>query len=183
VFDDLVGGFGWEGAADKAVRTVVVYLAIYLLLRLAGKRQLAQLSTFDFVVILLLSNVVQNAIIGPENSLVGGLIGATILVVFNFLVVFFIFLNPRLERDLRGRSTTLIHHGELQPAGMRRELVSQSELDAALRRHGYEGTGVVEEAVLDPEGALTVRRKPEPTIADVLRRLDELERRLARSPR
>jgi uncharacterized membrane protein YcaP (DUF421 family) len=180
MFDELVGGFSWGDLADKTVRTVVVYLAVYILLRLAGKRQLAQLSTFDFVVILLLSNVVQNAIIGPDNSLVGGLIGATILIVFNFLTVFFVFLNPRLERDLRGRSTTLIADGQLQPAGMRRELISSSELDTALRRQGYEGTGAVEQAVLDPDGTLVVTPKPEPTIADVLRRLDELERRLAR---
>jgi hypothetical protein len=85
VLDDLFSGFTWIDVADKTIRTVAVYLTILILLRLAGKRSIAQLSTFDFVVILLLSNVVQNAIIGPDNTLVGGLIGAAVLIAVNFV--------------------------------------------------------------------------------------------------
>src|SRR4249919_3242598 len=111
---DLVDSFGWANLADKTIRTVAVYGAVLLLLRVAGKRTLAQLSSFDFVVLLLLSNVVQNAIIGPDDTLVGGLIGAGILIGVNFVVVFFAFLNPRIERDLRGRATTLVENGHVE---------------------------------------------------------------------
>ena len=133
---DLVDPFGWADVADKAIRTVAVY-GIPLLLRFAGKRTLAGLSSFDLVVLLLLSNVVQNAIIGPDNTLVNGLIGAVILIVGNFVVVFFAFLNPRIETDLRGKPTTLVKNGELQRGNLRRELISDSELEAGLNRQGY----------------------------------------------
>jgi uncharacterized membrane protein YcaP (DUF421 family) len=175
---DLVDGFDFTSLADKAIRTVAVYGAVLLLLRLAGKRQLAQLSSFDFVVLLLLSNVVQNAIIGPDNTLIGGLIGAVILIVGNFLLVFFAFLNPRIENDLRGRPTTLVENGRLQRKNLRRELISDMELEAGLRRQGYDGTGAVEEVVLQPEGALVVTPKERATLDDVLAALERLEHKL-----
>lgn len=175
---DLYGGFSWSDAGEKAIRTIVVYLAIYLLLRLAGKRQLAQLSTFDFVVILLLSNVVQNAIIGQDDSLVGGLWGAVVLILFNFVVIFFVFLNPRLERDLRGRPKTLVTEGRLQERAMRQTLISASELDAALRRQGYRGVDAVDQVVLEPEGTLDVTGKPHATLEDVLAALERIERKI-----
>jgi len=129
-------------------------------------------------VLLLLSNVVQNAIIGPDNTLVGGLIGAVILIVGNFVVVFFAFLNPRIETDLRGKPTTLVKNGELQRGNLRRELISDSELEAGLNRQGYEGTDAVEKVVLEPEGALAVTPKKRATLDDVLGALDRLERKL-----
>jgi len=175
---DLVDPFGWADVADKAIRTVAVYGSILLLLRFAGKRTLAQLSSFDLVVLLLLSNVVQNAIIGPDNTLVGGLIGAVILIVGNFVVVFFAFLNPKIETDLRGKPTTLVKNGELQRGNLRRELISDSELEAGLNRQGYEGTDAVEKVVLEPEGALAVTAKKRATLDDVLDALDRLERKL-----
>ena len=174
----LVDGFSWGDLGDKALRTVAVYAAIFLLLRLAGKRQLAQLNTFDFVVLLLLSNVVQNAIIGPDDTLVGGLVGAAILVAANFLVVFFAFLNPRVEADLRGRPVTLVAAGRPQRKAMRRELISRKELQYALRRLGYRGLDGVEEVVLEPEGTLTVRATRQPTLAEVMAALERIERRL-----
>ena len=178
VLHDLVDGFSWGDLGDKAIRTVAVYLAIFLLLRLAGKRQLAQLNTFDFVVLLLLSNVVQNAVIGPDDSLVGGLVGAEILVAANFLVVFFAFLDPRLEADLRGRPVTLIAGGRQQPRAMRRELISGRELQYALRRLGYRSLEGVDEVVLEPEGTLSVRATPQPSLAEVMAALERIERRL-----
>src|SRR6476620_378606 len=97
---------------DKAIRTVGVYLAMALLLRLAGKRDLAQLNSFALVVMLLLSNVVQNAVIGPDNSLTGGLLGALVLVVFNAVVVRGSLTSERLHRMLEGTSTVLASHGQ-----------------------------------------------------------------------
>lgn len=178
VLHDLVDGFSWGDLGDKAIRTVGVYLAVFVLLRLAGKRQLAQLNTFDCVVLLLLSNVVQNAIIGPDDTLVGGLVGAAILVAANFLVVFFAFLNPRIEADLRGRPVTLIAGGRPQRKAMRRELISRKELQYALRRLGYRGLAGVEEVVLEPEGTLTVRATKQPSLAEVMAALERIERRL-----
>jgi len=178
VLHDLASGFSWTDVGDKAIRTVAVYVALLLLLRLAGKRQVAQLSTFDFVVILLLSNVVQNAIIGPDDTLVGGLVGAAILLAVNFLVAFFVWHNPHVERDLRGSDTTLVEHGRVRPQALRRELISRSELNAALRRQGYHGLDAVEDVVLEPEGTLDVTPKAQPTLADVLAALERIERKL-----
>jgi uncharacterized membrane protein YcaP (DUF421 family) len=178
VLDDLANGFTWIDLADKTVRTVAVYLTILILLRLAGKRSIAQLSTFDFVVILLLSNVVQNALIGPENTLVGGLIGAALLIAVNFVFVFFAFLNPRFESDFRGRPTTLVENGEERNRALRRELITEKELEAAVRRQGFDGIGGVEEVVLEPEGTLYVTAKTRASIEDVLAALERIERKL-----
>ena len=178
MLNDLTSGFTWVDFADKTIRTVAVYGTLLILLRLGGKRQMAQLSTFDFVVILLLSNVVQNAIIGPENTLIGGLVGAAILVAVNFIVVFFAFLNPSIERDLRGRETTLVENGQPKEDELRRELISRSELESALRRQGYRGLATVDEVVLEPEGTLAVTEKPHPTIEQVLASLERIEQRL-----
>lgn len=175
----LVDGFTWIDLADKAIRTIAVYLALFALLRLAGKRQLAQLNTFDFVVVLLLSNVVQNAVIGPDNSLIGGLVGAVILIAANFAIVYFLFENPRLELDLRGRSSTLVRAGDVDEAALRRELITPAELEHALRRLGYGGLDKVDEVTLDPEGTLTVTQGPQPTMAELLVVLERIERRLA----
>src|SRR2546421_5024846 len=97
---------------EKAIRTVAVYLALLVLLHLSGKRQLAQLNSFDLVVLLLLSNVVQNAIIGDDISLLGGLLGAVILVVANYVLVHFAFMSPRFGKAIQGGSTDVVKDGE-----------------------------------------------------------------------
>jgi uncharacterized membrane protein YcaP (DUF421 family) len=164
--------------AEKAVRTVAVYLALLVLLHAAGKRQLAQLNAFDLVVLLLLSNIVQNAVIGNDNSLVGGLLGATILIALNFLVVRGAFHSPRFGKLLQGGSTTLYERGRINRWALRREAITEEELIAAVRRQGFE-LADVERVDLEPEGTLDVLPKPRPDIHDVLRKLDEIERRLA----
>jgi uncharacterized membrane protein YcaP (DUF421 family) len=163
--------------AEKAIRTVSVYAALIVLLHLAGKRQLAQLNSFDLVVLLLLSNVVQNAIIGPDNSLTGGLLGAVILIGINYALVRLAFMSPRFGKALQGGSTTLFAHGQLDRRALRREAITEEELTAALRHQGLE-LGDVEQVDLEPEGILDPTPKPKPGIEDVLRRLDQLERRL-----
>jgi uncharacterized membrane protein YcaP (DUF421 family) len=180
VLDDLTHGFTWVDVADKTIRTIAVYGTLLLLLRLAGRRQIGQLSTFDFVVILLLSNVVQNAIIGPDNTLIGGLIGAAILVGINFLVAFFVWLNPSVERDLRGTPRSLVEHGQPKAHALRRELITKGELNSALRRQGYSGLDAVEEVVLEPEGTLDVVPKRHVTIDEVLAALERIEGKLDR---
>jgi uncharacterized membrane protein YcaP (DUF421 family) len=163
---------------DKTVRTIAVYAAIFLLLRVAGKRELASLTTFDLVVLLLLSNVVQNAIIGPDDSLLGGLFAALLLVLGNYLVVRFAFFHQRFGRVLQGRESVLVEGGHIQRPALRRELIGPRQLDSVLRRMGLDGVGDVERVVLEPEGTLTPTRKPEPGIEEVLERLDRIERKL-----
>ena len=167
------------GLVDKTVRTVAVYLALLVLIHLAGKRELAQLTSFDLVVLLLLSNVVQNAVIGDDNSLLGGLFGAALLVAGNYFLVRFTFFHPRFGRTLQGRSTTLVEGGRVDRRALRRELISRPQLAAALRREGLDGLDEVERLVLEPEGSFTPTKKPSPTIEDVLERLDRIERRLS----
>ncbi|HET7573423.1 MAG TPA: YetF domain-containing protein [Gaiellaceae bacterium] len=166
------------GPGEKAIRTVAVYGGLLVLLHLAGKRSLAQLNSFDLVVLLLLSNVVQNAIIGSDDSLAGGLLGAAILVAANALLVRFAFMSPRFGKALQGGSTTLFADGEVDERALRRTAITREELVAGLRRQGLE-LADVERVVLEPEGALNATPRPKPGIEDVLRKLDALERRLS----
>ena len=166
------------GLLDKTLRTLAVYLALLVLIHLAGKRELAQLTSFDLVVLLLLSNVVQNAVIGADNSLLGGVFAAALLVFGNYLLVRFTFFHPRFGRALQGRSTTLVEKGQVEHRALRRELISRPQLAAALRREGIDGLDDVERLVLEPEGSFTPTKKPSPTIEDMLERLDRIERKL-----
>src|SRR5215831_99174 len=119
---------------DKILRPVIVYLALVALLRIFGKRELAQLNPFDLVVLLSLSNTVQNAIIGNDNSLTGGLIGAVALLASNYFVVRYLFRHRRLDQLLEGKPTTLIDHGQIQKKNLARELMTRAELITVLHR-------------------------------------------------
>jgi uncharacterized membrane protein YcaP (DUF421 family) len=162
---------------DKAIRTLAVYLVLIALLRVAGKRQLAQLNAFDLVVLLLLSNVVQNAIIGNETSLLGGLLGAVILIGANYGLVALSFRRPRVNRLLQGTSTTLYEDGHVREQNLRHELMTREELVAALRRQGMELEDV-EQVALTPEGTFDASPKPKAGIDDVLAALQRIESKL-----
>src|SRR3974390_2867417 len=110
---------------EKLLRPVVVYLVLVLLLRLFGKRELAQLNPFDLVVLLSLSNTVQNAIIGDDNSVTGGVIGAFSLLAINWIVVRFLFHAPKLNRVLEGRATILIRDGHIDSKALEREALTR----------------------------------------------------------
>jgi len=161
---------------EKVVRTAAVYAGLLLLLRLAGKRTLAQLTAFDLVVLLLLSNVVQNAVIGNDTSLTGGLFGAAILLVGNYLIVRGTYLHERISRLLQGKEATLVENGVLDVSEMKRELITKAELEAALRRQGMGGLDDVATVKIEPEGTFTAIAKPE---ADILAALERIERKLA----
>jgi len=163
---------------EKAIRTAAVYAFILVLLHLAGKRELAQLNSFDLVVLLLLSNVVQNAIIGDDLSLVGGLLGAAILVALNYLLVRYAFFHPRVGRLLQGRETTLVEGGRPKRDALRRERITPAELEAALRRQGVDGLAAVDRVVLDPEGTITPYAKEQPGLDEVLAALRRIEAKL-----
>lgn len=162
---------------EKAIRTVAVYIAILVFLHLAGKRQLAQLNSFDLVVLLLLSNVVQNAIIGDDVSLTGGLLGAVILLAVNFVIVRAAFMSPRFGKAIQGGATTLYVNGRLNRPAMRRQAITEEELVAGLRRQGMELEDV-ERVDLEPEGTFNATPKPKPGIEDVLAALARIERKL-----
>ncbi len=140
---------------EKLVRTLVVYLFLLIGLRLAGKRELGQLNPFDLVVLLLLSNTLQNAIIGDDNSLAGGVVGATMLLALNWLVVRYLYDHPMFERLLVGRSDLLVRNGRVLHKHLRRELITHEELEAAARRQGFESLTHVETCRLEVGGALT----------------------------
>jgi uncharacterized membrane protein YcaP (DUF421 family) len=169
--------------AEKAVRTVAVYLGILLLLRLAGKRDLAQLNTFDFVVLLLLSNVVQNAIIGNDNSLIGGLLGAAILVTGNSLVVRAVRRNETMVRLFEGTPTVLLRDGQLDHEAVNRLGLREEDVIQAIRHQGANDVEEVREAVLEPGGSIVVVLKEEEenaTKADMRRLEAKLDALLAR---
>ena len=162
---------------DKVVRTLGVYLGLIVLLRVAGKRQLAQLTTLDLIVLLLLSNVVQNAIIGNETSLPGGLFGAAVLIAANYLLARLAFRQGWLSWLLKGTGTTLFEHGDVKERNLEHELMTRQELVSALRREGLE-LDDVERVDLEPEGTFSAQPKPKPDIEDVMAALRRIEQRL-----
>ena len=147
---------------EKLLRTFLVYVFLLVGLRLAGKREMGQLNPFDFVVLLLLANTVQNAIIGNDNSLVGGIIGATALLIVNWFVVRYLYTHPAIARLVEGDPDLLIRNGKLRGDRLKRELITPEELEAAARRQGIEGLHRVETCRLEIGGALTFVAK-EPT--------------------
>jgi len=168
---------------EKLLRPAIVYLALVVLLRLFGKRELAQLNPFDLVVLLSLSNTVQNAIIGDDNSVTGGIIGAIGLLAINWLVVRVLFRSPRLTRIMEGRATVLVRNGQVDKKALRRESLSQEELVEVVHRQGFEGIHRVHRCELEPNGTFYIEPF-EPSIADkrhddLLARFDALQREIA----
>lgn len=162
---------------EKLVRTVVVYGALLFLLRLGGKRTAAQLNSFDLVVLLLVSNVVQNAIIGPDDSLLGGLIGATALVLASDLISRLARRNEAIDRAMEGTETRLVEDGAFLDRQLRRLGIRNADLEVALRRQGAEHVIQVKQADLYPSGAIVVDLRPEARSAS-LEDIGRLERKL-----
>lgn len=169
--------------AEKMLRPVIVYLFLVIVLRVFGKRELAQLNPFDLVVLLSLSNTVQNAIIGDDNTVTGGLLGAFTLLFINYLVVRFLFRHKRLDQIVEGHPTTLIENGKTRPDEMARELLTESELLMVAHRQGFASLKEVETCVLEPGGTFYLQGKTPPQEerhhTEILARLDDLGRQLA----
>ncbi len=168
---------------EKILRPILVYLALVVLLRIFGKRELAQLNPFDLVVLLSLSNTVQNAIIGNDNSVSGGLVGATTLLAVNYLLVRFLFKHRRLDQIIEGKATTLIEGGKVLQKNLAKELLSHSELLTVLHRQGFDDVDEVEQCVLEPSGTFAVKRKmpaqDDVQYAEMIRRLEIIDSRLS----
>ena len=169
---------------EKILRPVIVYAFLVIGLRLSGKRELVQLNPFDLVVLLTLSNTVQNAIIGEDNSVTGGIIGAASLLVTNYLVVRFLYDHRKLERFIEGDADVLIDNGRLQDRALKHELITLPQLEAAARKQGFETLDEVQRCVLEPGGTLTFRGK-QPTTDEsrheqLLQHLQQLREEVSR---
>ena len=138
------------------VRTLVVYLVLFVAIRVAGKREIGQMTPFDLVVLLVISNAVQNAMLGPDNSLNGGILAALSLLVVNRLVARFGLRSAWLQEQLVGQPTVLVNDGQLIQENLRREGVSDDEVTQALREHGIQELKTVKLAVLEVDGTISV---------------------------
>jgi uncharacterized membrane protein YcaP (DUF421 family) len=167
---------------EKIVRPIIIYFFLILGLRLAGKRELAQINPFDLVVLLTLSNTVQNAIIGNDNTVTGGIIGAISLLMTNYLVVRFVYGHRNLEEAVEGRSDVLIHKGVINQKMLKSELITELELESAARKQGITSLKDVESATIDPGGSIAfIPREPDPDERrhrELLKHLEELNRQV-----
>jgi uncharacterized membrane protein YcaP (DUF421 family) len=170
--------------AEKILRPIIVYVFLIVGLRLSGKRELAQLNPFDLIVLLTLSNTVQNAIIGDDNSVTGGLIGAASLLAINYLVVRFLYDHRKLEQLVEGRADVLIEDGHVYMSRLKKELITLEELEAAARRQGFASLAEVKQCVLEPGGTLCfIAKKPDSEDLrhqELLKRLDVLTQEVTR---
>jgi uncharacterized membrane protein YcaP (DUF421 family) len=167
---------------EKVLRPILVYAALVVLLRVFGKRELAQLNPFDLVVLLSLSNTVQNAIIGDDNSISGGLVGAVSLLGVNYFVVRFMFKHRRLDQLLEGEPTTLIENGKVCETALARELLTVGELHTVAHRQGFKSLEEVECCVLEPGGSFFIEGHQPPgderRHRELLARIDDLSRQI-----
>jgi uncharacterized membrane protein YcaP (DUF421 family) len=144
---------------EKIARPVIVYLCLIVFLRLFGKRELAQLNPFDLVVLLSLSNTVQNAIIGDDNSVTGGIVGAFALLAINWLLMWLLYRNPRLTVALEGSASTLITKGVVDEEELKRQTLTREDLTSLLNKNGFDDPADVESCVLEPNGTFLVKGK------------------------
>jgi len=169
--------------AEKILRPIIVYIFLILGLRLSGKRELAQLNPFDLIVLLTLSNTVQNAIIGNDNSVTGGILGAASLLAINYLVVRFLYDHRKLDQIVEGRADILVEDGKVHEQKLKRELITKEELAAAARKQGFDTLSDVRQCVLEPGGTLTfIAKKPDTEDIrhqELLKKFDALTQELA----
>jgi uncharacterized membrane protein YcaP (DUF421 family) len=165
--------------AEKILRPILVYGFLIIVLRIFGKRELAQLNPFDLIVLLMLSNTVQNAIIGNDNSVTGGIIGAFTLLATNYFVVRFVLKHRRLDEVLAGTPTVLIENGSVRRKALAKELISESELATVAKRQGFKSLKEVESCLLEPGGTFVMQGKelsqPKDQFAEINTRLNRIE--------
>ena len=168
---------------EKIIRPIIIYFFLVLVFRLSGKRELVQLNPFDLVVLLTISNTVQNAIIGDDNSLAGGMIGATSLVITNYLVVRFLYDHRKLDQLVEGSPDVLIQGGKVRKNNLKRELITMAQLEAAARKQGFGSLSEVDQCILEPGGTLSfIGKKPdveEKRHRELLNRIEQLSEEIA----
>ncbi len=167
----------WHTVLEIAGRTSVIYLLVLLGLRLTGKREVGQMTPFDLTLLLLLSNSVQNAMTGPDTSLLGGVVAAAVLLVLNFAVGRISGKSRRFRKAIEGTPTILVHNGVIIQPHMAKECISSDELHRALREHGVDDINDVALAVLEVDGSISVLKYDDvPNRAKISKRLKFLRR-------
>ena len=168
---------------EKMLRPVIVYAFLVVGLRLAGKRELAQLNPFDLVVLLTLSNTVQNAIIGNDSSVTGGIIGAATLLVINYFVVRLLYGHQTIEKIVEGDEDVLIENGQINTEHLKNEAITLAELEMAAHKQGFESLVQVQRAVLESGGAISfIGKEPRAEAIryqEIITRLDQITQGLA----
>lgn len=163
---------------EKVLRTIIIYFFLIVGLRIAGKRELAQLNPFDLVVLLLLSNTVQNAVIGEDNSITGGIIGASTLFIINYVMVRVLYGHQKLDQLIEGEADILVDNGKINHERLKEELITVAELQVAAHKQGIGSLDEVERAILEPGGAISfIAKKPTPETArhqEIMAKLEEL---------
>jgi uncharacterized membrane protein YcaP (DUF421 family) len=157
--DFTIGGMltSWHTILGIALRTTVVYALVLIGIRLIGKREVGQMTPFDLTLLLLLSNSVQNAMTGPDTSIIGGATAALVLLLLNFLLAEVSGMNRRFRKMIQGSPTLLIHNGQCLTPHMAKEHISMDELERALREHGVACAGDAALAVLEVDGSISVK--------------------------
>ncbi len=150
------GGLQPATFVNTVLRSLVVYVAILAGLRLAGKRHVGQLSIVDFVLVLLVSNAVQNAMVGPDTSLAGGLVAAATLIAVNLLLTRLVIRHERLGSFLEGEPTLLVRNGQILENHLAREGIRRAELEAAIREHGFEDERQCRLVIQEIDGSISV---------------------------
>lgn len=146
----------WEQIGEILLRVLIVYLIVLAGMRLLGKREIAQLSVIDFVLVLLISNAVQNAMVGPDTSVIGGIVAAAALFGINFVMRWVVLRNKRINRLLEGEPVILIYKGQIQTKNLHKVQITEAELMAVVREHGVEGPDDVHLAMLEVNGSISV---------------------------
>jgi uncharacterized membrane protein YcaP (DUF421 family) len=146
-------GSSWQ---ERAIRAVAVYVFLLIAIRIFGRRELGQLTAFDVIVLLTLSNILQNAMIGNDNSVTGGMVGAAVLLSANLALAFVVSRRPTVERLVEGEPRILIQDGKVREDAMRRELLTIQDLMAAVRREGLERFEDVHLLISEPNGMISV---------------------------
>jgi uncharacterized membrane protein YcaP (DUF421 family) len=169
---------------EKILRPICVYVFLIVGLRLSGKRELVQLNPFDLVVLLTLSNTVQNAIIGDDNTVTGGIIGATSLLIVNYLVVRFLYKHRSLDQIIEGKADVLIEDGKVRTQHLKKELITMAQLEAAARKQGFDSLSEVAQCVLEPGGTISfIGKKPgsdETRHLAMMKRMDQVMAEIAK---
>ena len=168
---------------EKMLRPVIVYAFLVFGLRLAGKRELAQLNPFDLVVLLTLSNTVQNAIIGNDTSVTGGIIGAATLLVINYFVVRLLYGHQKIEKIVEGDEDVLIENGQINTEHLKQEVITLAELEMAAHKQGFESLAQIQRAVLESGGTISfIGKEPRAEAIhyqEIVTRLDQITQGLA----
>lgn len=167
---------------EKVVRPLLIYFVMVLLLRIFGKRELAQLNPIDFVLLLLISEAVQNSIIGDDTSLSGGVIGVATLLGVNYLMAFIKFRSQPIERLIEGSPITLIENGKINSEALKKEMMTEDDLEVIAHEEGLDKAGEIEKLTLDPNGTFLVDAKGDIKDArfkrEVMEKIDKLTEQL-----